>query len=75
MKVTVNLEEGETLEQAEEELYKALRGKKKIKDQLGERYADEMINEFHDRVLDEHFKVLEEIKERVKYEVNKLAST
>jgi hypothetical protein len=76
MKVKIELENGQTLEQAEEELLRALKGKQKVKDEpQGERYADTMVNEFHDLILDEHEKVLEGIQEQIETEVKRLVSS
>ena len=70
MQIKIELENNETQEEADEKLLKALKGKKELKEKLGERYADDMINEFHDLIMEEHLNVLEDIKDKIQGELN-----
>lgn len=59
MKVRVDLDKGETLEQAEEKLEKALEIKRKVKEEqyARESYKDSHFDEFHDYLTSEHEKL------------------
>lgn len=69
MKVKVNLENGETLEQAEEKLEKALKAKRECAH--GEQYCDPAMNEFHDHIEARHKKVLERINQQIADEIKR----
>lgn len=63
MKVKIYPSKGQSLEEAEEQLEKALRIKRKAKDDqyAKESYKDSHFDEFHDHVMNEHQKVISNI--------------
>jgi type I restriction-modification system DNA methylase subunit len=63
MKVKIYPSKDQTVEQAEEQLEKALRTKRKAKDEqyAKESYRDEHLDEFHDHVMQKHEDVLSNI--------------
>lgn len=65
MKLTVDLEPGETLAEADELILKAILTKQELKEELTERYHDPALNEFHDQITEAHLKVLSDIQARV----------
>jgi hypothetical protein len=71
MKVRIDLQNGETLQDAEETLEKALKAKKECSE--GERYADPVLNELHDSICDRHEELLtnlfQNIQSAIKEEV------
>lgn len=69
MKTKIVLERGETLQEAEEKLEKALKIKKECSH--GEQYCDPVLNEFHDQIETEHKKLLEKLAEGVKAELER----
>lgn len=68
MKVQIHLDKGETLESAEELLSKSL--KKKQECSHGERYHSEYLNDFHDYVMNENVKALDDILSQVSDLIN-----
>lgn len=72
MKVKIELEQNETLEESELKLEKALKGKRKAHEHSKEEYSDPALNEFHDRVSRDHLKVIEDIKNRLNLEITRL---
>jgi len=73
MKLRIELENGETSEQAEELLEKTVKAKMQSRKEYfkTERYADQAIEDFHQMVIDKHRKVIEKIIENVKAEITK----
>jgi hypothetical protein len=73
MKVKVELTNGETIEQADELLEKALKAKAEPSE--NERYADQHLNDFHDYINERHQRlvtsVLKEIEDEIKLHVNR----
>lgn len=67
MKVKVELEKHEHIEDAEEFLAKAVSAKQECSG--GERYADEWLNELEAYVCSEHRKILDRIADEVSAEV------
>lgn len=67
MKVKVELERGETIEDADAFLAKAIKQKHECSG--GERYADDWLNELEAYVCSEHRKVLDRIAEEIAAEV------
>lgn len=65
MKLTVELEPGETPAEADEKILKALLTKQELKEELSERYHDPALNEFHDQITTSHIAVLDTIKAHV----------
>ena len=49
--------------------------KEAVEKKLGERYADDMVNQFHDLIMDEHKKLLKGIEDKIKQEVTELVNT
>lgn len=72
MRVRIDLEPGETIEEAEEKLAKAILTKQELREELAERYDDPVLNEFHDHVTNEHLKVLDNIRALVSQEIQHL---
>lgn len=68
MKIKVELEKDETIEQAEHLFVKSVSAKQECSG--GERYADEYLNELEAHVCSEHRKVLDRIAEEIAAEVN-----
>jgi hypothetical protein len=69
-KVSITLSKGETVEDVEEFLTKALHHKH---DCTGhERYADNPLNEFHDLICKMHEDVLDRIKDELESEIKRL---
>ncbi len=73
MKIKVELEQGETLEDSEEFLAKAL----KIKSECdhGERYSDEAMNEAHELICSKFQSLLNSINSEVEEIVNAARTT
>lgn len=65
MKVTVELEPGETPASADEVLLKSLLTKQELQQETSERYHDPALNEFHEQIAKSHLDVLEKIKARI----------
>lgn len=72
MKVKVELEKHETLDEADELLEKALHAKHE--DSHGERYADPILNEFHDYLNIMANQTLTRIKEQIEGELQRASS-
>lgn len=68
MRIKIELEADETIEQAEEELKKALNAKETINEE--ERFADDWLNEFEVHVKDEHQKLLDKLLEQIQDKIN-----
>lgn len=68
MKLKVELAKGETIEQAETLILKAMTVKNECSG--GERYADDYLNELEAYVCSEHRKVLDRIAEEVAQEIS-----
>lgn len=66
MKVKVELDKHETIEQAEDFLEKSLQVKKECGE---ERYASEFLNEFHDHVCERHGKLIDDVLYQVALEI------
>jgi hypothetical protein len=65
MKIKVDLDKGETLEQADEQLEKALKAKKECVH--GEQYDDDIYNALHEEICQHHSsKVLDVIKKELR---------
>lgn len=65
MKVKVDLDKGETLEQADEKLEKALKAKKECVH--GEQYDDDIYNQLHEEICQHHAtKVLDPILQELR---------
>lgn len=60
MKVKIFPDKGQSVEEAEEQLEKALRIKRKTQDAqyAKESYKDEHLDEFHDHIMDQHNDVI-----------------
>jgi hypothetical protein len=72
MKVKIFLDKSETLESAEEVLEKALHAKKECSS--GEKYSDDVLNDFHDYICKKHeqllHSVLADIRKEIETDVN-----
>lgn len=68
MRIKVELEKNETVEQAEHLFVKSVHAKQECSG--GERYADDYLNELEAFVCAEHRKVLKQIEEEIVAEVN-----
>ncbi len=66
-KVKIELKKGETPDEAEEQLLKAMKRKRECSGH--ERFADEPINEFLDKVCKNHADILKRINKEVKEEI------
>lgn len=71
MKLKVELESDETIEQVEDFLEKSLKAKKQCSE---ERYSSKFLNEFHSYVCDRHSKLLQDIAYQVDLEIKADAS-
>ena len=71
MRAKILLKKGETLQEAEDKLEKALKRKKECSH--GEQYCDPALNEFHDMVDSEHKTLIDKIINEVKVEVQRHA--
>lgn len=73
MKVRVELEPGEIVEEAEMALEKALKAKVQSRKEYHntERYADQAIEDFHKMIMDKHYKLIEGLVKEIKEEVHK----
>lgn len=71
MKVKIELDKHETIEQAEDFLEKSIQTKKECSE---ERYSSEFLNEFHDHVIQRHNKLLEDLMYQVDLEIKSDAS-
>lgn len=69
MKTRVILEKGETLQEAEDRLEKALALKKECSH--GEQYCDPALNEFHDNIETQHKELLAKLSEDIKAEIQR----
>jgi hypothetical protein len=67
MKVKIFPSEGQTPQQAEEELEKAIQTKKEAQEQryARESYQNDHLDQFHDYVMNEHRKVVVDIMDEV----------
>lgn len=73
MKVKINLEENETLEEAEQKLEKALKMKQQSRKEYfeAERYADQHVEDLHERVVKDHEELLKRLIDKVADEIKK----
>jgi len=69
MKFKVELGKGETIEDAEKVLEKALNTKRECSH--GEQYCDPALNEFHELVEARHKKLVEQILQDIKNEIDR----
>ncbi len=67
MKLRVELDKDETVEQADELILKAVQAKHECSG--GERYADDWLNELEGYVLAQHRRVLDQIAEEIAQEI------
>jgi len=65
MKLTVELEPGETPAEADRILLKALLNKEQLKDEAKERYDDPALDEFHEMMTAKHLTLLNRIQNQV----------
>lgn len=74
MKIKVELEKGETLQQAEESLEKAVKAKIKsrAKQDKNEKYVDEAVEDYHRIVVEHHQKLVNKVIKDIKGTLEKL---
>lgn len=72
MKLTVELEPGETPAEADELILKAILTKQALQDELRERYDDPALNEFHDLITTQHLKVIEDLQWNIDRQIKSL---
>lgn len=66
MKVKIELEKDESIEDAEHFLVKSIRRKHECSD---ERYSDEYLNQFHELICERHSQLVESILKEIEQEV------
>lgn len=73
MKVRIELDENETVEEAEEALEKAIKSKIQSRNEYfaKERYADQHVEDFHEEIIKEHETLLKRLVDDIKHNVKK----
>lgn len=73
MKVKIEFEENETIEEVEERLEKALKQKRMTREQYldVERYSEQFVEDFHDSFVKRHNELVKDVLRNIKAEIEK----